>query len=109
MTHFYPDALPPIKLIPFPSDQAEATTRVPRKTGRASKIQTPPDLRWVKVQEFLRSSGLSPNTRRAYERELKRFLNWTELHWQELRSRHMGQYKEYLMEQVETQYCSDKR
>jgi len=103
MSHFSPNALPPIKLIPFPSVEAEPTTRTSRKPGRATKIQTPHDLRWIKVQEFLRSSGLSPNTRRAYERELKRFLNWTEMHWQELRSRHIGQYKEYLMEQVETE------
>ncbi len=102
MINFSPDVLPAIKVIPFPTDTAEPTTRSPRKPGRASRIQTPSDLRWLKIQEFLRSSGLSPNTRRAYERELKRFLNWTELHWQELRSRHIGQYKEYLMEQVET-------
>ncbi|MBV9389812.1 MAG: phage integrase N-terminal SAM-like domain-containing protein, partial [Chroococcidiopsidaceae cyanobacterium CP_BM_ER_R8_30] len=102
MNHFASDALPPIKLIPFPT-AAESTSRTQRKPGRATRIQTPHDLCWIKVQEFLRSSGLSPNTRRAYERELKRFLNWTELHWQELRSRHIGQYKEYLMEQVETE------
>ena len=102
MTYFSPDHFPPIKLIPFPTVAAEPTTRIPKKPARGTRIQTPHDLRWVKVQEFLRSSGLSPNTRRSYERELKRFLNWTELHWQELRSRHMGHYKEYLMEQVET-------
>ncbi|NJM74096.1 MAG: site-specific integrase [Scytonema sp. RU_4_4] len=37
-----------------------------------------------------------------YERELKRFLGWTELHYQELRPRHFGHYKEYLMEDVLT-------
>jgi integrase/recombinase XerD len=85
MNHFLADALPPIKLIPFSTVAVEPTARTPRKLGRAARIQTPHDLRWVKVQEFLRSSGLSPNTRRAYERDLKRFLNWTKLHWQELR------------------------
>lgn len=59
-------------------------------------------MRWVKVQEFLRSSNLSPNSRKLYERELKRFLGWTELHYQELRPRHLGHYKEYLMEDVQT-------
>ncbi|MBV8883360.1 MAG: phage integrase N-terminal SAM-like domain-containing protein [Chroococcidiopsidaceae cyanobacterium CP_BM_RX_35] len=102
MSHFPSDILPPIKLIPFPTAAAEPPDRGRRKPGRAAKIQTPSDLRWFKVQEFLRSGGHSPNTRRAYERELKRFLNWTELHWQELRSRHVGQYKEYLMQQIET-------
>ncbi|MBV8885400.1 MAG: tyrosine-type recombinase/integrase [Chroococcidiopsidaceae cyanobacterium CP_BM_RX_35] len=103
MSYLGDDALPPIKLIPFPTTGAESTTHAPRKPGRSARIQTSHDLRWIKVQEFLRSSGLSPNTRKVYERELKRFLNWTELHWQELRSRHIGQYKEYLMEQVETE------
>jgi len=102
MNQFTPDQLPPIKLIPFCTTAAEPTTRGLRKPGRATRIQTPLALRWIKVQEFLRSSSLSSNTRRTYERELKRFLNWTELHWQELRSRHIGQYKEYLMEQIET-------
>jgi len=102
MNHFSTDALPPIKLILFPTAAVEPATPTPRKPGRIAKIQTPSDLRWIKVQEFLRSSGLSPNTRRSYERELKRFINWTELHWQDMRSRHLGQYKEYLMEQVET-------
>lgn len=103
MRHLDADALPPVKLIPFPTAGAEPTTRTQRKPGRAARIQTPHDLRYFKVQEFIRSCGLSPNTRKVYERELKRFLNWTELHWQELRSRHIGQYKEYLMEQVETE------
>jgi len=103
MNNFTSDTLPSIKLIPFPTVGAEPTADIHKKPSRATRIQTPHDLRYFKVQEFLRSCGLSPNTRRAYERELKRFLNWTELHWQELRSRHIGQYKEYLMEQVETE------
>lgn len=35
------------------------------------------DLRWARVEEFLRSRELAANTRKAYERELKRFLSWT--------------------------------
>ena len=70
--------------------------RSPR--GRPAQIATPTDIRWPVVQEFLRSSSLSPNSRKLYERELKRFLGWTKFRWSELQSRHLGLYKAYLME-----------
>ena len=57
-----------------------------------------PDLRRVTVQEFLRSSNLAPSSRKAYERELRRFLGWTELTWGELKLRHLAQYKQFLQE-----------
>ncbi len=66
--------------------------------GRPAQIATPSDIRWPVVQEFLRSSSLSPNSRKLYERELKRFLGWTQCRWSELQSRHLGLYKAYLME-----------
>lgn len=96
------NSLPPIKLIPL-EDRTAASATIPKKlSGKTAKIKAPIDIRWVKVQEFLRSSNLSPNSRKLYERELKRFLGWTELHYQELRPRHLGHYKEYLMEDVQT-------
>jgi integrase/recombinase XerD len=70
--------------------------RSPR--GRPAQIGTPSDIRWPVVQEFLRSSSLSLNSRKLYERELKRFLSWTQCRWSELQSRHLGLYKAYLME-----------
>ena len=67
--------------------------------GRPAQIATPTDIRWPVVQEFLRSSSsLSPNSRKLYDRELKRFLGWTQCRWPELQSRHLGLYKAYLME-----------
>jgi integrase/recombinase XerD len=65
---------------------------------RPAQIATPTDIRWPVVQEYLRSSSLSPNSRKLYERELKRFLGWTQCRWSELQSRHLGLYKAYLME-----------
>ena len=65
---------------------------------RPAQIATPSDIRWPVVQEFLRSSSLSPNSRKLYERELKRFLGWTQCRWSELQSRHLGLYKAYLIE-----------
>jgi integrase/recombinase XerD len=65
--------LPPIKLIPLNAE----TTSLP---GRTASTRPPTDIRWVKVLEFLRSNNLAPNSRKLYERELKRFLAWSELH-----------------------------
>ncbi len=96
------DFLPPINLISLENDNAASATTSRKLSGRPKKITSPIDIRWVKVQEFLRSSNLSPNSRKLYERELKRLLGWTELHYHELRGRHLGHYKEYLMEQVQT-------
>ncbi|MBD2242044.1 site-specific integrase [Aulosira sp. FACHB-113] len=95
-----PEYLPPIKLIPI--EDATVNREI---TGikRATLTASPTDIRWIKVLEFLRSNNLAPNSRKLYERELKRFLRWTQLHYHELRSRHIGQYKQYLMEEFCTQ------
>jgi integrase/recombinase XerD len=94
------DNLPPIKLIPLNDQAVSAVQQNPR--NRATKIAAPTDIRWLKVLEFLRSNNLAPNSRKLYERELKRFLGWTQLHYHELRPRHFGLYKEYLRDQVQT-------
>nr|MDZ8063199.1 site-specific integrase [Nostoc sp. EkiNYC01] len=70
--------------------------------SKSTKIKAPTDIRWMKVLEFLRSNNLAPNSRKLYERELKRFLGWTQLHYHELRPRHFGLYKEYLRDEVKT-------
>lgn len=70
-------------------------------TAKANHPRTiPANIRRVKVAEFLRSNRFSDNTRKAYDRELKRFLSWTDLHWLKLKSRHMALYKEYLLVKV---------
>jgi integrase/recombinase XerD len=80
-----------------PNAERELRTKIAPR-GRPAQIATPTDIRWPVVQEFLRSSSLSPNSRKLYERELKRFLGWTQCRWSELQSRHLGLYKAYLME-----------
>ena len=94
--------LPEIKVVPLTSISCE--TGLPQlKRGKAAKIKTAPrDIRWLKIQEFLNSSNLASNTRKVYERELRRFLNWTELLWGEIKPRHISQYKAYLTEEVRT-------
>jgi integrase/recombinase XerD len=89
------DSLPEIKLIPLDREALHFTQ--PAETRRP-----PTDIRWVKVLEFLRSNNLAPNSRKLYERELKRFLAWSELHYHELRPRHLALYKEYLRDEIRT-------
>ncbi|MDZ8263791.1 hypothetical protein [Nostoc sp. ChiQUE01b] len=75
------DNLPQIKLIPLNDEAVCMEQRTPR--DRPTKIAAPTDIRLVKVLEFLRSNNLAPNSRKLYERELKRFLGWTQLHYHE--------------------------
>jgi integrase/recombinase XerD len=60
---------------------------------------SPADLRWSRVEEYLRSRELRPNTRKAYEREFRVFLDWTAKGWQDITARDLDRYKEYLKEQ----------
>ncbi|MBD2480383.1 site-specific integrase [Anabaena sp. FACHB-83] len=94
------DSLPPINLIPLKDKTDNREERV--RKNRLIKIATPTDIRFVKVLEFLRSNNLSVNSCKLYERELKRFLGWTQLSYHELRPRHLALYKEYLRDEVQT-------
>ena len=76
--------LPAIKLIPISSQKASPPP--------------PTDLRSRSITEFFQSQSLAPKTRLAYERELKRFLNWTDKSWSAIAPRHIAQYKAHLSE-----------
>jgi integrase/recombinase XerD len=101
-------SVPEVKLIEIVPKQTGAESvglaeehllpRRSRHRGRPVQIQAPLDIRWPIVQEFLRCGNLSNNSKKLYERELKRFLGWTQCQWGELQTRHLGQYKQYLME-----------
>jgi integrase/recombinase XerD len=74
-----------------------------RKEGERSPQRaaaTPPkppiDVRWMRVQEYVRAHDFRPNTRKAYERELHRFLDWTEKAWVDITPRDIANYKHYL-------------
>ncbi|MGH1397458.1 MAG: tyrosine-type recombinase/integrase [Trichormus sp.] len=94
------DSLPPIKLVSLEDKVLPLVAEKSR--SKSAKIAAPTDIRWLKVLEFLRSTNLALNSRKMYERELKRFLGWTQLHYHELRPRHLGLYKEYLRDEVKT-------
>lgn len=87
--------VPAVKLIPVTTS---AIATIPSASAmRSSQIQlAPADLRWSRVEGFLRSRELRPNTRKAYEREFKAFLDWTEKGWQDITARDIDCYKMHL-------------
>lgn len=60
------------------------------------KEPPPDDLRWMRVEQWLSAKALSPNTRRSYRKELKRFWHWTEKPWNQVTTWDITRYKEYL-------------
>ena len=55
------------------------------------------DLRKKRIEEFLMARSLSQASQRAYEQDLKRFLDWTDCSWEEVTPRQIAQFKKYLM------------
>ena len=60
------------------------------------KTKDPADFRWGLVEEFLRSRELSANSRKAYSRNLREFLNWTDKGLNQISARDIDRYKEHL-------------
>jgi integrase/recombinase XerD len=77
------DGLPQIRLI-------STATPLPLRSS------PPSELRWLRVEEFFQARSLAPNTQKAYRRELKRFLDWTDRAWSDLTPRQIAQFKAYL-------------
>jgi integrase/recombinase XerD len=80
------EGLPPIRLV------SAQTSLPPRSTE-------PTDLRWLRVEEYFQARSLAENTQKAYRRELKRFLAWTERAWSDLTPQQIAQFKAYLQGQ----------
>lgn len=77
----------------------------------ASKLAPQPvtDLRSRHVQEFLAARNLSNNTKKAYKRELNRFLDWCNLSLVEISSRQITQFKQYLQIDCQLNHASLNR
>ncbi|RUT04164.1 tyrosine recombinase XerC [Chroococcidiopsis cubana SAG 39.79] len=98
------DRLPPIKVISLQTGSFDAAPPSQPRRGRPAKIGAAlTDIRVTKVREFINSNNLAPNSRKVYERELRRFIAWTDLLWGEIKPRHIAQYKAYLVEEVQSQ------
>ncbi len=65
-------------------------------TSPREPTQTPTDFRWLRVEEFLTAKAIAPNTKKAYERELRRLTKWTDKAWYDINSRDIANYKRYL-------------
>ena len=79
--------IPPVNLIPLSGN----------RQVKAAKPAA--DLRWLGIDEFLKAKSLTPNTDKAYRRELRRFLEWCEKPWSEVTIKDLTKYKSYLIEQ----------
>lgn len=91
-------SIPDIQIVPV-RPQAIAIPAVPaiQTAPRSSKAA---DLRSKRIEEFLMARSLAAKSKRAYQQDLQRFLDWTDKSWTEVTPRQVAQFKEHLM-------CSD--
>jgi integrase/recombinase XerD len=68
-----------------------------RATGSLSN--PPSDLRQLRVEEFLQARSLAPNSRKAYQQDLQRFMDWTETGWAQVTRRQVAHFKAWLIEE----------
>lgn len=82
--------------MPARANSSSLNPRSPAPTAGVSPI----DLRWVRVEEFLKARSLADNSKKAYRRELQRFLAWTERPISQITPRQIVQYKEHLAQSL---------
>lgn len=87
-------SIPDIQIVPVRS-RPNALPTTPAVAAPKSPVTA--DLREKRVEEFLMARSLSPTSQRAYEQDLKRFLDWTDSSWEEVTPRQVAQFKKYLM------------
>lgn len=57
------------------------------------------DLRQAKVDEFLASRSLQPKSKKAYQADLRIFMDWCSLTWNEVTRRKVAQFKTFLLKE----------
>jgi integrase/recombinase XerD len=67
------------------------------------------DLRQARIDEFLDSRSLQPKSRRAYQSDLKIFMDWCDLGWADVSRRKMTQFKTFLIRERELALSSVNR
>ena len=67
------------------------------------------DLRQARIDEFLDSRSLQPKSRKAYQADLRIFMNWCDLAWAEVTRRKVTQYKTFLLKERELSLSSVNR
>jgi len=83
----------------FPSHELPSIRLVINQASEPRVARQSVDLRWLRVEEFLQAKSLAPNTKTAYQRELKRFLAWSDRAWAEITPRQIAQFKAQLQAQ----------
>lgn len=89
---------PELNFFEFPRSPTSDLLTSKRQRSCLPTIEEPPpdDLRWMRVNEWLTAKSLSPNTKRAYIKELKRFWNWTHKSWSQVTNWDVTRYKNHL-------------
>lgn len=59
----------------------------------------PTDLRQSRVDEFLMARSLSVNSKKAYQQDLQRFMDWTQTAWGAVTPRQVALFKDDLLEE----------
>lgn len=59
----------------------------------------PTDLRQSRVDEFLMARSLSANSKKAYQQDLQRFMDWTQTAWGAVTPRQVALFKDDLLEE----------
>jgi integrase/recombinase XerD len=55
------------------------------------------ELREARIEEFLQARSLSPNSQKAYRRDLNHFLHWITIGWAAVTPRQVAQFKAHLL------------
>ena len=83
-----------VSLMSVVPDSSSPSRRSPAPVSASGA--SPIDLRSLRVEEFLKARSLTANSQKAYCRELRRFLAWTERPISQITPRQIVQYKEHL-------------
>ena len=67
------------------------------------------DLRQSRVDEFLASRSLQPKSRKAYQADLRIFMDWCDLAWGDVSRRKVTQFKTFLLKERELALSSVNR
>ena len=77
--------------------------------SESPKVIATSDLRQARVDEFLASRSLQPKSRKAYQADLRIFMDWCNLAWLDVSRRKVTQFKTFLLKERELALSSVNR
>ena len=72
-------------------------------------VMSTTDLRQARIDEFLASRSLQPKSRKAYQADLRIFMDWCDLAWVDVSRRKVTQFKTFLLKERELALSSVNR